>query len=130
MCLHADALSLRWADWGAWLKKTLGHQAMIAVALLAYTVRVYGYTLLTQQNYKMVLALEALHGFTFASMWTATVAIADEISPVPTRFRPPRPPIPTDPRLYHGCRPLLGLTTCYADAPTCIPAFPSGTAGL
>ena len=109
---------------------------MIAVALLAYTVRVYGYTLLTQRTYKMVLVLEALHGFTFASMWTATVAIADEISPVPTPLRPPIPPFaPELPELP----PLLGVTTAVDHSldlrpvtrcPPYMPALPSGTPGL
>ena len=63
------------------IQAAMGHQAMVAVALLAYSTRVYGYTLLTAGNYKLVLALEGLHGLTFAMMWTATVAIATKISP-------------------------------------------------
>ena len=42
-------------------------------ALAAYAVRVYGYTRLEAHTVWWVLALEPLHGITFALAWTAFV---------------------------------------------------------
>ena len=60
-------------QYGAQLLSCLGHDLMCIGALLAYAVRVYGYTLLTPHTVWWVLALEVLHGITFGLAWTAAV---------------------------------------------------------
>lgn len=58
---------------GAALLKHVGHELMVLGALAAYAVRVYGYTRLEAHTVWWVLALEPLHGITFALAWTAFV---------------------------------------------------------
>ena len=62
-------LPIFWA--GGWLLKHLRHDAMLLGALLAYALRVYGYTLLTRDTVTWLLALEAMHGLTVALAITA-----------------------------------------------------------
>jgi MFS family permease len=63
------------------LLKSLGHDGMFTLAMLAFCVRCYGYTLLTEETKWWILALEALHGVTFALMWSAAVEFAKDKSP-------------------------------------------------
>jgi MFS family permease len=51
------------------------------VAMLAYIVRVFGYTILTSKTVGWVLLLEILHGITFACSWTAAIDFAAQIAP-------------------------------------------------
>lgn len=53
--------------------KALGHEVMILLALLSYTLRTYGYTLLQPATVWWLLALEPCHGITYALAWTAAV---------------------------------------------------------
>lgn len=46
---------------------------LIIVAMVAYVVRTYAYTRLTPSTVWLLLAIEPLHGFTFALAWTANV---------------------------------------------------------
>ena len=54
---------------------------MFIIAMLAFSVRCYGYTILTEETKWWILALEALHGVTFALMWSAAVEFAKAKSP-------------------------------------------------
>ena len=63
------------------LMKILGHDGMFVLAMLAFCVRCYGYTLLTEETKWWILPLEALHGVTFALMWSAAVEFAKLKSP-------------------------------------------------
>ncbi len=60
------------------LLKKLGHHGMFCVAMFAHTVRVFGYTLLTEDSRYWILCLEVMHGVTFACMWSAAVEYARE----------------------------------------------------
>lgn len=62
-------LPIFWA--GGWLLRNLRHDVMLLGALLAYALRVYGYTLLTRHTVGWLLALEAMHGLTVALAITA-----------------------------------------------------------
>jgi MFS transporter, PPP family, 3-phenylpropionic acid transporter len=59
----------------------LGHDGFWMVAMVAYIVRVLGYTLLTSKTVGWVLLLEVLHGITFACSWTAAIDFAAQIAP-------------------------------------------------
>jgi MFS transporter, PPP family, 3-phenylpropionic acid transporter len=59
----------------------VGHDALFCIALLAYCTRVYGYTYLTVATVRYVLALEILHGVTFACMWIASIDFSAQIAP-------------------------------------------------
>ncbi|ORC90587.1 MFS transporter, PPP family, 3-phenylpropionic acid transporter [Trypanosoma theileri] len=58
----------RYADW---LHKHFTDVELMTFAMIAWVVRVLGYSLL--QNPWYVLLLEPLHGFTFGAMWLASV---------------------------------------------------------
>eukprot|EP00470_Lotharella_oceanica_P000718 CAMPEP_0170173040 /NCGR_PEP_ID=MMETSP0040_2-20121228/6306_1 /TAXON_ID=641309 /ORGANISM="Lotharella oceanica, Strain CCMP622" /LENGTH=353 /DNA_ID=CAMNT_0010414015 /DNA_START=1 /DNA_END=1062 /DNA_ORIENTATION=+ len=60
---------------------TIGRGWCIALAQVCYFVRVWGYTLLTPSTVRWVLALEILHGVTFAFLWTSAVEFARKNSP-------------------------------------------------
>lgn len=64
-----------------WLLKHVGHHALICCSMCAYFTRVYGYTLLTPATVNYILALESLHGITFASYWISAVDHVKTISP-------------------------------------------------
>ena len=66
---------------GQKILKNIGPQVMMAIALLAFLIRMFGYTLLTTETVNYILLLECLHGITFGMMWTATVSIVANISP-------------------------------------------------
>mmetsp|Transcript_17956 Transcript_17956/g.57237 ORF Transcript_17956/g.57237 Transcript_17956/m.57237 type:complete len:376 (+) Transcript_17956:609-1736(+) len=55
------------------LLRTLGHEAMVLLSLLAYALRVFGYSCLQTHTVWALLALEPLHGITYALSWTAAV---------------------------------------------------------
>jgi len=57
----------------------LGIRGMIIVAHVAYVVRVFSYCLLTKAW--LVLAVEVLHGLTYALLWPAGVAFASRSVP-------------------------------------------------
>lgn len=61
--------------------KWIGHDGLFSISLVAYVTRVYGYTLLTESTLSMVLALEILHGVTFACMWIASIDFSAKIAP-------------------------------------------------
>jgi MFS transporter, PPP family, 3-phenylpropionic acid transporter len=63
------------------LLQILGHDGLVLSASLFYAVRVVGYTLLTPATSHYVLALEILHGITFACMWVASVDFCAVIAP-------------------------------------------------
>ena len=53
---------------------------MFVLSMSTYAIRAAGYTLLTQENVWLALS-EALHGVTFARMWTVSMSIAKELAP-------------------------------------------------
>lgn len=59
----------------------LGHDGLLVVAMVAYSIRVFGYTLLSPETVHWVLLLEILHGITFATAWTATVDFSAQFAP-------------------------------------------------
>jgi len=61
------------------LLNRVGIRGMIVLAHLGYVARVIGYTYLT--NAWWVLPIELLHGLTFAAMWAAGVAFANNRAP-------------------------------------------------
>ena len=66
---------------GAALLKQCGQDVLWLVGLVAYAVRVWGYTLLTPQTVSWVLGLEILHGITFGCVWIASVDYAATVAP-------------------------------------------------
>eukprot|EP00945_MAST-04E_sp_MAST-4E-sp1_P001608 g1608.t1 len=67
--------------YGKSILKTMGPQVMMAIAMVAFLIRMFGYAILTKETLNYILLLELLHGLTFAMMWTATVSIVSKISP-------------------------------------------------
>ena len=63
------------------LLEHMGHDALFTTALIAYILRVFGYTYLTTGTVDWVLALEALHGVTFACMWIASIDFSSAAAP-------------------------------------------------
>ena len=63
------------------LLSSLGHDGLMFLAMLAYSVRVIGYTLLTPETVHWILLLEALHGITFACAWSSAVDFAAQVAP-------------------------------------------------
>lgn len=66
---------------GGYLLARLGEDGLTLSAYFCYVVRVYGYTLLTPGTRHRILALEILHGFTFATLWVAAVERARLMAP-------------------------------------------------
>lgn len=58
------------------IMNALGHDGLFIVAETCFVVRVYGYTLLSPSAKIWILALEILHGVTFACFWTVTTDIS------------------------------------------------------
>jgi len=58
----------------ALLLKRIGREGLMIVAYACYFVRVFGYTYLRPETRWWILALETLHGCTFATLWIASVA--------------------------------------------------------
>ena len=61
------------------LQKRIGTFNTLALCQLAFVIRFYYYSVLTDPWY--VLPAEILHGFTFAVNWNTSVVFADEIAP-------------------------------------------------
>ena len=64
-----------------YLLRRLGHDALFLLAMLAYSIRVFGYSFLSPQTVCFVYLLEVLHGLTFASMWIASIDFSAAIAP-------------------------------------------------
>jgi len=64
------------------LTRKLGRHGMFAVAMVSQTVRLFGYTLLTESTRWWILAMETLHGITFACMWSVAVDYARAMLPM------------------------------------------------
>jgi len=64
-----------------WLLSNVGHDVLFVIAMISYLIRVLGYTLLTETTLYWILPLEILHGFTFASMWIASIDFSAAIAP-------------------------------------------------
>ena len=58
-----------------------GRDTLYLISMLCYSIRVYGYTLLTHNTRYYLLCLEWLHGFTFAGMWISSIDYSKEIAP-------------------------------------------------
>jgi Na+/melibiose symporter-like transporter len=58
------------------IMRTLGHDMMFLLSMVCFVVRVYGYTLLTPSTKWWILALESMHGVTFATFWTVTTDVS------------------------------------------------------
>ena len=65
----------------AYLLRTLGHDVLFLIAMLAYSIRVFGFSLLSPEILYLVYVLEALHGVTFASMWIASIDFSAAVAP-------------------------------------------------
>jgi MFS transporter, PPP family, 3-phenylpropionic acid transporter len=64
-----------------YLLHSVGHDALFCIAMTAYVVRVFGYTLLTPSTVFWILPLELFHGITFACMWIASIDFSASIVP-------------------------------------------------
>lgn len=62
-----------------WLIRRIGAHGVIVIACVCYGARFLGYSLLTDPWW--VLAIEPLHGVTFACMWAASTYVAKEMAP-------------------------------------------------
>ena len=58
------------------IMRTLGHDMMFLLSMVCFVVRVFGYTLLTPSTKGWILALESMHGVTFATFWTVTTDVS------------------------------------------------------
>jgi len=67
--------------YGAKLLKFFGRDTMFTMALVAYIVRVFGYTLLTPDSKYWILPLEVLHGIGFSNVWMVSIDYSSEIVP-------------------------------------------------
>jgi len=54
----------------------LGSDGMFLLSMTCFVVRVYGYTLLTPSTKWWILALESMHGVTFATFWIVTTDVS------------------------------------------------------
>ena len=75
------ALEIPIMGYGERLLRVVGHDWLFCAALLAYAVRVWGYSLLTPNTVQYVLVLEILHGVTFGCMWIASVDFSAAVAP-------------------------------------------------
>lgn len=79
MCMLAGACARgRYAER---LLRILGHDLMMALALGAYALRCYTYTLLTPSSVHWLLAIEILHGISFGLAWTMAVDFVNTAVP-------------------------------------------------
>lgn len=62
--------------WATPIMSIIGHDGMFILAMSCFVVRVYGYTLLTPETRWWILALEIMHGVTFACFWIVTTDIS------------------------------------------------------
>ena len=63
------------------LLRTAGHDFLFVISMVAYFIRAFGYTWLTPSTVHWVLALEVLHGITFACMWIASIDFSATLAP-------------------------------------------------
>ena len=56
--------------------KYLGSDGMFLLSMSCFVIRVYGYTLLTPSTKWWILALESMHGVTFATFWIVTTDVS------------------------------------------------------
>ncbi len=56
--------------------KYLGSDGMFLLSMTCFVIRVYGYTLLTPSTKWWILALESMHGVTFATFWIVTTDVS------------------------------------------------------
>jgi MFS family permease len=54
----------------------LGFDGMFLLSMTCFVVRVFGYTLLTPSTKWWILALESMHGVTFATFWVVTTDVS------------------------------------------------------
>ena len=54
----------------------LGSDGMFLLSMTCFVIRVFGYTLLTPSTKYWILALESMHGVTFATFWVVTTDIS------------------------------------------------------
>ncbi|KAL1520570.1 hypothetical protein AB1Y20_022146 [Prymnesium parvum] len=59
--------------YGEQIMRKLGHEAMLLLALVSYSLRTFGYSRLQPSTVWYLLALEPLHGITYGLAWTAAV---------------------------------------------------------
>uniref|UniRef100_A0A7S4AX16 Major facilitator superfamily associated domain-containing protein n=1 Tax=Pseudo-nitzschia australis TaxID=44445 RepID=A0A7S4AX16_9STRA len=57
----------------------LGADGMFLLSMTCFIVRVYGYTLLTPSTKCWILALESMHGVTFATFWIVTTDVSKRL---------------------------------------------------
>lgn len=67
---------------GSWLLTHVGHDRMMMCAMVAYTIRVYGYTVLQPSTVTYLLGLETMHGLTVALTITASTDYMKLIVPL------------------------------------------------
>ena len=63
------------------LLNTFGINFLFILAQLAFVIRTFLYTFLTEENILWVLPIELLHGFTFANMWNSAAQFASDFCP-------------------------------------------------
>lgn len=56
--------------------KYIGSDGMFLLSMTCFVIRVYGYTLLTPSTRWWILALESMHGITFATFWIVTTDVS------------------------------------------------------
>jgi len=61
--------------------KSFGRDLMMGIALGAYIVRVFGYTLLTPETKWWIIPLEILHGAGFSNVWLVAIDYSSSIVP-------------------------------------------------
>lgn len=54
----------------------LGSDGMFLVSMICFSIRVFGYTLLTPSTKWWILVLESMHGVTFATFWIVTTDVS------------------------------------------------------
>jgi len=68
-------------QYSEYLLKEWGHDKLFIIAMVAYVIRAFGYTMLTASTVHWVLALEVFHGITFGCMWIASVDFSFRVAP-------------------------------------------------
>jgi MFS family permease len=58
------------------IMKKVGHDGMFLMSMACFVFRVYGYTWLTPATKWWILALESMHGVTFATFWIVTTDVS------------------------------------------------------
>mmetsp|Transcript_10311 Transcript_10311/g.18247 ORF Transcript_10311/g.18247 Transcript_10311/m.18247 type:complete len:292 (+) Transcript_10311:3-878(+) len=58
------------------IMKALGHDGMFLLSMACFVFRVYGYTWLSPSTKWWILALESMHGVTFATFWIVTTDVS------------------------------------------------------